>query len=436
MKVKGLMVILALATMLNKMITRKILITFTLLLATQLLLAQYSIKPYHKNDNWGFKNKEGKLIVQPKYELAKNPSDNYGIAFIKGDVGAFNAKAVVYDSLENMIIGPKYRTVQYIGNGLFKVWKQDKYFGQYNKGILNSSGEIIVPVKYRNIIKANGYFVVTKVIDSVVGHYKYMSELSTKRKMGIYSINGNKVVPTKYNQIKVLNNGYFVLQKDKKEALFSTSLKQLTGFNYNIIGNFFSGFSKAGKKSGYGYLNLKGEEEIPFIYKKCSVFLDGYGYITKQNGEQTLIDSTGKTILKNDEFDILFGSPNKNQIFAIDDGNYGIVNLEGKVLLPFEYDKIKQTYHGITFLRKNNKWRVWDADMKKLLPTKYDYVILIGQSIGEILSFGPPPEKQNPQSLAIVKKEEKWGVINKKGEVIEPFKKNRENNLLKKYLRN
>lgn len=394
------------------------------------------LKPFQENGKWGFINAYNDTVIEPKFDLLKKEKDGFYIVDIFGrkkKLGVLGGKAGVIDSLGQTVIPIKYDAIKYLGNGIFKFGYWGHYFPDINQGIINKENEILIPPRYRSIKDLGDYYLVRKTIDSVIKKTKTGGRIHQINTYGLYNKKGEIALPVKYQRIDPLNNGYFAIKKDGKYALFSKKLKQLTKFNYIVIGNFFSGFSKARKESGFGFLNLKGEEQIPFNYKMCSIFLDGYAHITKKDGTQALIDKAQKPLLKNNKFDHILGRPYNNQIFAIKDGKYGIINLAGKVLLPFEYDKIKQEYHGITLLRKDGKWQVWDVFKKELLPRKYDYVILTERDIAEIITFGIFRKKQNSQSLAIVKIGKKWGVINEKGEIIEPFSVSKDRYLLKKY---
>lgn len=77
-----------------------------------------------------------------------------------------------------------------------------------------------------------------------------MDKLSSKKTKGIYSENGKEIIPVKYDEIKKLGNGYFILEKDSKQALFSPQLKSITGFEFSKIGNFSYHLASV-EKTGY-----------------------------------------------------------------------------------------------------------------------------------------------------------------------------------------
>lgn len=412
---------------------KKFIIILISIFVTHFLQGQNMIKPYQENDKWGFKNKEGKVITKAKYDYAKNLSDGYGVAFVKGEAGSIDAKATVIDSLGNIIIKPKYREIKYIGNNLFEVWQQGKYFGQYKKGILNNKEQVIIPVKYRYITKSNNYFIVKKVTDSVVGHHNGMDKLRSTRKEGVYTLKGKKILPVKYDRIKRLNNNNYAARKDKDYALFSPTLKQLTDFKYIVIGNFFYGFSKVRKGDLYGFINKDGKEEIKCKYQGTSIFLNGYARVLLKGEDKfILIDTTGKEFLPDFKYKDV-GYPYKNQIVISKNGKLGIANLMGNILLPTEFNDREMEYHGIAFFKKDDKWQIWDFNKKELLPRKYNQIFLTERKLEDIIAFGRIPDKVNSQSIALVRIGNNWGVVNEKGEIIESFKY-KEMELYKKYV--
>src|SRR5690625_3418987 len=102
---------------------QKIIFTSLLFMMTQFILGQNSINPFEENGKWGFTNGTNKIIVEPQYEFAKSLSKEYGVAFQRENKRSIDIKAIVIDSLGKIIIGPKYRKIEYLGDNLFEVWK-------------------------------------------------------------------------------------------------------------------------------------------------------------------------------------------------------------------------------------------------------------------------------------------------------------------------
>lgn len=160
-------------------------------------------------------------------------------------------------------------------------------------GVINKSNHIIIPFDFDNISELNGVFRVTKG-DSVA----------------YYSFDGNKIID-----------------------LVPYDIKQLT-YNQNVIGYYYlnNGISV--------FLNAKGETIVSGNYEAFTA--DHCDYIYARNA--------GKHFVFNNKGELLFALEceyiqHKNGLFLISRDNcgitkWGLVNNEGQVLLPLEYEFI------------------------------------------------------------------------------------------------
>lgn len=98
-----------------------------------------------------------------------------------------------------------------------------------------------------------------------------------------------------------------------------------------------------------------------------------------------------------------------------------MADLNGKILLQAKYDGFKQEYQGISFFKSGDKWQIWDYEKRKLLPVKYDEVMRTERKIEFVIAFERVHPRINKESVAIVKKNGKWGLVNKNGKLIEDF---------------
>jgi hypothetical protein len=119
----------------------------TVLLSTLLLcnLLKAQIVPFYSatNNKYGYKDEQGKLIVEPKYDLAY--SLNEGMAAVR-----LNGKYGYVDQKGREIIPPKYdHTWKFIG-GYAAVKLDDKY------GFIDQSGKEIIPLIYEEAYNHHG----------------------------------------------------------------------------------------------------------------------------------------------------------------------------------------------------------------------------------------------------------------------------------------
>jgi WG containing repeat len=160
---------------------------------------------------------------------------------------------------------------------------------------------------------------------------------------------------------------------------------------YGQIENYKEGFAKVAKDQVFGFLNLCGEEVIPYQYEKADHFnngkalvkkvdwyfvdatgtegaafenvvdakalTNGYSWVKFANGKQAIVDNRfdeTKTTISGlyDAIDLFY----KKEVFRVRNGlKYGLIDLSGKVKLEILYDKIEPTNLASLYTIESNK---------------------------------------------------------------------------------
>ena len=129
----------------------------------------------------------------------------------------------------------------------------------------------------------------------------------------------------------------------------------------------------------------------------------------RKNHKFGLVDHNGKVLIPVEYEDIQSVSLNLNWLWAKKDGKYGYLDENGAVVIPFIYDGAK-TFSGLmAAVKKGDKWGFINRDAEEELPFIYDEAKAFYQ--GKWLS----------PTLCLVKKGGKWGYIEKNNKVIIPF---------------
>jgi hypothetical protein len=373
-----------------------------------------NLNPFKENEFWGYKNEFEEVKIKPQYQYARKFTDKYAVIAKNDSLG-------IIDKQNNIIIPTKYEFLRYVGNEKFIFGYKSKYYGEYNLGVISSSNKILILPEYHRINYKKGKFYFTKQISKVISKNNFSDTRELLYKYGISDSLCSFILKPKYSNIKRLKNNSFKVQLDfnGNYALFNNKLQQLTDFKYMVIGEFFDGLSKVRKGDYFGYINIEGEEIIKCEYNHNSVFIDSLA-IARKNGKVGIINTENQTIL-DFKYQIL-GIPFKKQIVASDSLKWGIVDFKGKVLLKFKYDDKISEFKGLTALQKNNKWQIWDYENRKLFCEKYDEIKLTERNEHSVLMFfqNLKPKKYN-QSIAFVRRKDKWGIINSKGIIIIPI---------------
>ncbi|WP_319562707.1 WG repeat-containing protein [Marispirochaeta sp.] len=168
------------------------------------------------------------------------------------------------------------------------------------KGLINNSGEIILPPKF-----------------TILGEFSDgLCEASFNDKVGYIDLSGRFIIPPKYNYGFAFNQGIAAVQYrtfEKKQPFYpfwrlinksgdivkelSENVVVFSDFieNYAIIGVF----DNTREKMLYGYLMKDGETLINPIFDDADVFHDGYAVI-EYKGRDALLDKFGTIIYLRD----------------------------------------------------------------------------------------------------------------------------------------
>jgi len=389
--------------------------TILAILILPLFLNGQDLIPFKSNSLWGYKDSLGTIVIEPDYQRATRFQQQYAVIVQNNLFGAI-------DKSNNIVIPPKHKFLKYIGNEYFLFGSPAKYFGEFNLGIITSKNEILISPEFKHVHFKNDNFVVKKESYIITDSDGIYDTRKVTNKYGLIDTLGNVVLEPIYGRIKFFTNGYVGVNLDINgySALLDKSFKQLTEFEYHLSGDFHDDLLKVRNRSTekYGYLNLKGQEEIECKFDINYLFIDGYAMVRKD--DQAAIINTKDEVIVEYKYKGL-GIPYKSQLTAFDGSKKGMINLNGDTLLSLEYEKTISELRGITAFLKDKKWRVWSYESESLLPVEYDEIKLTEGDINTVLSFGKIKKKKYSQSLAFVRVKENWGIINHKGEVLVPI---------------
>ncbi|MFN6040084.1 MAG: WG repeat-containing protein [Bacteroidota bacterium] len=279
--------------------------------------------------------------------------------------------------------------------------------------------------------------------------------------------------------VRCLQDGTSMIKKENKFGLIDAVGKELCSFKYDSIGFFFNDVAlmniggiknQKGIFSGglWGIIDKNGREIIPASFTEISANSNSkpmlyfvtngkYGFLNKKTGKTVIpavydeisyrcdlgegdfnedgtlavrikdkwgiINSEGKVLIpliydevhtfREELVCVAKGVPSEasksNEVY--EDSKYGFLDRMGNVVIPFKFDEISNScsfdggfYEGLAAVNKNNKWGFIDKTGKEVIPFKYDYAS----------SFS--------EGLASAQINEKYGFIDKIGKEIITFK--------------
>ena len=358
------------------------------------------------NDKYGVINKNGEVVIEPQYDSIKIPNPTKDTFICLSD--ANQDKWIAVDSNNNQK-WTNYRSIDAISiraiTSLVPFEKSVlKYKENNHYGIMDFEGKKITDAIYEEI----------ENVDYKEGYLKVKKE----GKFGVITIKGNELIKPEYDEIS--SDGYYDEENKYKEAGFILRIKTDDGYKY-------------------GYAKTNGKIMLDTVYNELARITeiennkDMY-FLTSLNGKYGLIKNS-KTIIENDFRSVNYDRTN-NILIVQKDNIYGAYNLDGKNIIPIDYDTIIvggeyiNAYKGndvIIFdkegdkvetsnsskekvsdeysiiIDKDNNYNIENKDGKVLLKDKYSYI------------------EYFKDDLFIATSETKTGLIRASGEIVVPL---------------
>jgi hypothetical protein len=215
------------------------------------------------------------------------------------------------------------------------------------------------------------------------------------------------VIPPKYESFyNIESSEYLVFVNNNKIGVFDTTGKQILPYKYDAENGIvvYGDYAQLGQDGMQGIINLKtGKVEVPFEYQYCYRVYDfankNMPLIVNNEGKFGLLEfGTWKTILPM-EFQQINVEPDKQLITATKNNLWGMYDMKGKQILPHEYKNIN-TINANEYLAS------------KQLP---------GMMSAHYFQYDEN-NSENSKWLPTKIPTHKWGLINRNGKTLIPFR--------------
>lgn len=155
----------------------------------------------------------------------------------------------------------------------------------------------------------------------------------------------------------------------------------------------------------YGYMNSKCETIIEPQFEGAGDFsyTDGFAIVSDENYSMNYINEEGEYLLDGFRYENI-GYPTAGLMTFTDETyTFGVIDLEGNMILPQEYQSINVYMDGYMVVCKDGKYGMTDGKGEIIVEPEYDQVLW--SSSGIIIQSG-----------------DKYGVLDKKGKKVLPLK--------------
>ncbi len=334
-----------------------------------------------RNGKWGFVDPSGQEIIPCRYTKVNDFSNQR--ASVK-----FGRKWGFIDQQGNVVIDFKYRNVGNFCDGL--AWVATIK----GVGYIDTKGELVIPMNFSKaydfeqnvarvvvngewglINKAGKFFLKPRYskIEKFSEHGTAVVRMgSANFKYGLINRTGNILTNKKYKRIGLFSEGMAAVRFKDLYGFINSRGEQVIHPRYSKVSGFSNGRAMVQLAGECGYVNKKGEEVVSLEYSKCLDFVEDRAVVYHGYRSGGIIDTMGQYIV----------DPNVNRLLDFSNG-HGLVRdqhyrfyyiSEGARRSDAYYQQAGEFRYGVAVVQKDNKWGIINQRGIEVIPPKYDKI--------------------------------------------------------------
>jgi hypothetical protein len=314
------------------------------------------------------------------------------------------------------------------------------------------SDKVVVMAKYTSVNPFSCGLAAVNTGGEMTDNYDYSDTYCIGGKWGFINSKGIVIVPLKYDDVRDFSDGM--------AAVNTGGIVEYDDYNDE---SFFSG----GK---WGFINSAGLVVVPVKYDEVQSFSGGFGNVIL-GGKAGCVGKAGQTIIPIKYSGISTVNKGTAMVWNTDStytSRFGLVNTKGMAITPLAFEELDYTEDGIYKAKKDELWGLINSAGKTIVPFRYSeidhscgyFIVTVDGLKGLLDKTGkeiyPPVNKYITQfdddGFMIIEKDEhhfsdfhksglkfdrkntfegnvarvvlngKYGLINKKAQIILPYK--------------
>jgi len=310
---------------------------------------------------------------------------------------------IYYDKFGKEVYVSQYESGGEAGYGIFSeglmaVMNDGKH------GYIDKSGNIVIPFIYdwtfdfkdgvakvekegkKGIVDKNGKEIIACIYDDVIDFYKGIAIVSKDNKYGMIDKSGNTIFPFQPYSIDKLSEGIaWVNMGNSYEAIDMSGKVVVSPTGYADVRPFSEGLAFVEINNEGAFINTLGETVIKLpqnngeTIMRYSSFMNGIA-IGIEKEKLVTIDKEGakKVIGQYDDFEFYKGG----SIIVRKGEKRGLIDKEGKILIPLIYDRISNSGEENLFIvERNGKSGLFDNHGKEVAPIVYSYISFFSEGL-------------------------------------------------------
>ncbi|MDP8170895.1 WG repeat-containing protein [Pasteurella skyensis] len=220
--------------------------------------------------------------------------------------------------------------------------------------------------------------------DDVDFYWDKVAVVQKNHKYGLMDMQGKALTEVKYDDFYWISEDLLAVKKAKFWGLLDIKGKELSAFKYDKIQILSCGCSnesdlnknvlKAVMNGKLGLIDKKGKQITAFIYDKIDYFRDDFAKVTKGDQKGFLNkyykEITGFKYPRIQRIKDLFIVSNVDHHTS----KKGVLNANGALIYPVEYDDIKIFYSDFVAFRKGKLWGFGNNKGEIIVNTQFSYL--------------------------------------------------------------
>ena len=137
-----------------------------------------------------------------------------------------------------------------------------------------------------------------------------------------------------------------------------------------------TGFIIKNDSGKYGIIDYSNKQILETKYDSIEKIYGNDLYVVTVNGKQKIVNKENNDVLT-DGFDTIkqILSNQENAVIFVKANKYGIMNLTGEILIEAQYDSLKEAKLGTFIAQKNGKYGIIDIENKEKIAFEYNSIV-------------------------------------------------------------
>lgn len=295
---------------------------------------------YFRRAKWGFIDKNGNIVIPPRFEYVKQFS--FGVAPVRAD-----EKWGLIDTSGIEVMPYKYDDISLISglDSLFLIKLNSK-----RMGLIDSEGNIKTGCEYDEI----GLFLCG------------MAKVRINKKWGFIDLNGKLVIPCIYDIVRDFSENRAAVCTNYRWGIVDRGGKTIIKPVHIRLGDFSENACWITGKRWYQYVDTTGKVIINEEYQKCGDFKNGFALVRK-DGQKFLIDKQGKR-RTHDKLRKISEVFDEKYIIVAKKKKYALHTVNGEKLTGYSYRKIEPFNDGLAVVYNRRKYGYIDTTGNIVIP--------------------------------------------------------------------